>query len=519
MVTEVGSSRDPRPDEEPPTEPDDTGPLAQRTGTNVLWMAAQKGLTRVGGLITIIVLTRMLSPEDFGVAAAASSLMPLIFVLSDAGFSSYIIQARRVTQRMLSTAFWFCLIAGFCLAAIIFGISRPIADLLNRPELTVILRVMTISILFIAVGAVPLALIRRKMAFRSLAIMEVVAYLTSQVVAITIALLGGGAWALVLQLIVTQVVTTVWVVLGARWRPGLEFSLDQFVVMGTFGIQVVGSGLVIVAATWAETVIIGAGLGVKELGYLNIAQRLVQIAYDVAASAILPVTMVAFAKVRYSGSRLRSAYLRSSSISSAAIAPVMIFVAVSADELVPLLFGQSKMASAQIVPPLALVAFLNLGVLIDQAIHLGAGRPGRWFWFVFVAYTGAVTITLVATDYGLITLVHVWIGTASAMAIARSGLVGRLIGAPARRVATAILGLILPGLLSFVAGMAALRFTERAWPILALAICGISVLAVYLLVMRMIRPAALADVLSVFPQRLTNRLSQVLHRAPADSSE
>ena len=71
---------------------DDTG-LARHTSISVLWMTAQRWVTRLGGFLTIIILTRILSPEDFGVAATATTLLPLIYVLADADVAAHMPKA------------------------------------------------------------------------------------------------------------------------------------------------------------------------------------------------------------------------------------------------------------------------------------------------------------------------------------------------------------------------------------------------------------------------------------------
>ena len=158
----------------------------------------------------------------------------------------------------------------------------------------------------VVVAAVPTALLRRRMAFRRLAIQGTAAAALAQVVAVVIALAGGGVWALVAQAITTTLVTTTAAWIAAGWRPTLSFSRSEFGTMARFGYKVVGVELVAVLRNWAETAIIAVSLGTAALGYLTIAQRLVQVAQELGGSAVAPVSVVVLARVRDMPDRLRA---------------------------------------------------------------------------------------------------------------------------------------------------------------------------------------------------------------------
>src|SRR4051794_34488493 len=80
--------------------------LGSRAASGVLWLLAQRWGVRVSGFATLVVLTHQLSPGEFGVVAAAMTVIPLVYLLADLGFSTYLLQADDVDQEGLSTAFW-----------------------------------------------------------------------------------------------------------------------------------------------------------------------------------------------------------------------------------------------------------------------------------------------------------------------------------------------------------------------------------------------------------------------------
>lgn len=480
-------------------EPEES--ISNQAARGVLWMTAQKWVARAGGLLTITILTRLLAPEDFGLIAIAWTIVTLTYVLSDMGLATYIIQAKKIGPNTLSTAFWVSLIVGVSLGGIIFAVAPLLAVAVGAPAATGIMQAMSGLILIIAASSVPLALLRRRMAFRRLAVQEVSASLIAQVIAIAGAFGGWGVWALFAQLLVGQTITSALQWWSARWLPSRSFSMTEFRVMIRFGIQVVGNGLVSVFRNWAETWIIVAGLGIQELGYYNIAQRLVQTAADLSGSAVFPVSTVAFARSNSSIERLRAAYARTISVSQSVVTPLMLFIAVSAPVLVPFLFGAEWALSAEVAAPMAMAAALAFGTNIDHGLHNGVGRPGRWLVFAVIIFGVSATSMLIAVHISVHAAGYAFLVTAVIEMIGRWVVVSRLLEQPIFRTARPLLGVLPAASLSAAAGWGVMMLLADRPALLTLAATGITVLGVHVLVTRLVTPAVWQDLISLVPGR------------------
>ena len=263
MTADQGQVATPAPEGDPPgsSEEPSTG-LGRAAAHGAAWLTAQKWIVRLSGLATIAVLARMVTPEEFGVVAVASAVIPFVLLLSDLGLSTYLVQADDPDERMLSTGFWFSLVAAFVdrRGAVRVRAARG-GRRLTRPRPAPSCASCSPPCRSSSVAAVPTALLRRRMAFRRLAIQGTAAAALAQVVAVVIALAGGGVWALVAQAITTTLVTTTAAWLAAGWRPTLSFSRSEFGTMARFGYKVVGVELVAVLRNWAETAIIAVVAG------------------------------------------------------------------------------------------------------------------------------------------------------------------------------------------------------------------------------------------------------------------
>lgn len=493
--------------------------VARLTMSSVAWMTAAKWVARLGGLATVVLLTRMLSPEDFGMAAAATTLMPLVYVLADVGFSAYIVQADAPDEKTLSTAFWFSITSGLVLTGGVMACTPLLSQLFDLPEVGPLLRVMALSVLIIAIGAVPMALLQRRMGFKLLAGVQVVSAVLAQVVAVAAAFGGLGAWALILQVLVSQIVATVLVWILARWRPTLAFSTTKFGEMAGFGLHVAGSSFVMVARYWAETAIVVATLGVYAMGLLNIGQRLVQTVEELTMAALATVSVAAFARLRDSAARLRTSYLRGVSITYAVSMPLMVFIGVAAPVLVPFLFGADKAGSVVVIMPLAAGAVLGVVRGLDQGLFTGVGKPGRWLVFLIVGQILSVLVLANIVEHGLLVFTLGMLGVGMLETVARSFLVGHLLGARPWEVIRPLVMVLLPAGAAAGAGWG-VQYSLHGRPgatdvpaAVSLVATGFAVVGCYLLLLRLLNPAVVREMVALVPERVGARLrTRVLTR-------
>lgn len=469
--------------------PQSTSELTSTAAAGVAWSVAQRWVMRVTGFATVAILTRLLSPEDFGTVTIAMAVLPLIYLLADMGFGTYIVQSDDASQRTLSTVFWYSTGAGLALAGALAVAAPLVGHLLGVPGATPIIYGFTPMVVVVTIGSVPNALLTRRMQFRTIAIRSVAAGLASQVLAVILAFAGFGAWALVAQSVASQVISLAFTWPASRWLPSFQFSVSEFKRVARFGFNVVGVEVIAMLRLWAENAIIVAALGVTGLGYLNMAQRLIQTAQDLTAAAILPVSTVVFSKVRDTVDRLRSGYFSALGITYMTVIPIMVALLVGAPRLVPTLFGDQWNTSVAPAQALALAGIMTVAAMLDQGLLYGSGRPGRWLAYAVAIDAATLVTTAVFVRWGLIATSLGFAGIALVATVARWMLVGGVIGAPFWRVAQPFARASLAIALSAGAGFIVGRLTSALPSIVALALMTTAVLTVHLVVMRLFMPA------------------------------
>jgi O-antigen/teichoic acid export membrane protein len=457
-------------------------------------------MIRITGFVTIAVLTRFLSPEDFGTVAAASTVLPFFYLLADLGFAAYIVQADTPDRRMLSTGFWFSVLAGVVLTVALV-LSAPLVGLIFQSEQIVpVMQVLALAVVFTAGAAVPMALLRREMRYRAIAAQASIAAVVAQTVAIVMTLTGWGVWALVGQTLTALMLTAVFAWCTARWRPSFLFSAGEFLIMARFGSKVLAVEFVAMGRAWAEAAIISTTLGLGALGYLNIAQRLVLIVQDLTGAALVPVSTVAFARLRSSAERLRGAYVRALRVTYAALTPILTLVAVVAPLIIPIVFGNGWEQSAQVAQILALAGLMVVGATLDHGLFYGLGKPGQWFVYALVIDVCTVIATAITAQWGLVAVAFGFLLVAVIATVSRWFLVAKLLRVSPWMPAQPFGFLAVSAFAAGGAGWAVLQLTASLPPILRITLVGLTVLGVHLVVVRLLARQVVNDLATYLPR-------------------
>ncbi len=340
----------------------------------VLWTGAGRYLVRVAGLVTLVLLGRLLAPEDFGVVALAVAFVTVLQTVAEAGFSVWLVQAEEVDDRTTSTAFWTSTAAGVVTAAALALAAAPLAALLDAPDLAPVLAALSLVLVLAGLASTPMALLTREMRFRELAVRQVVSVLLGCVVGVATALAGAGVWALVLQLLVQHASGLVLLLALSRWRPGRQWSRPLAVEMTRFGARVVGIQGLQQVRDQGEVLLIGAALGTTALGYWSVATRLLYVLLDLCLGTVATVATPTFVRMRDDVRRLAAAYGQSVGLSALVVGPALVALAVTSPQLVPLVFGERWTASGPLAAVLAVGGLATAMTFFDRSVLIARDR-------------------------------------------------------------------------------------------------------------------------------------------------
>ena len=376
--------------------------LTGRTFGNFLWTFAGGSAEAILKIIVLLVLARILLPQDFGVVSAALTVVALAEVTGRIGVAPSIVQVKELTQTHIGTGQVATLTMGAILGVVVFLLSGPIATLYQMPDLQPMIAVFSMLFVVRGAGLVGEALLQRSMQFRKLAMISLVSYLLGYaVVAITLALMGLGAWALVFGQIAQAVLLTLMLVYFSREGLLLGFSWSTFTQMFRFGLGVTLTQIGNYVSQNADFFIVGRWLGADALGYYSRAYLLLKQSAQLVGRVGDVVLFPTLATIQDDKPRLERALNRALSLVAMVQVPMTALLVVSAPEIINVLMGPQW--DAAIIPFQIL-----MGVLFFRTAYKFVGAILRATAKVYVAaiwqWSHAATVSVGAfagQEYGL----------------------------------------------------------------------------------------------------------------------
>jgi PST family polysaccharide transporter len=221
--------------------------------------------------LVVPILSRILSPDDYGIVAMAMPFVLFTMVFSDAGLGQSLVRTSRKEMDVWSTSFWLTLIIGFSLAVLI-ALSAPLgAMFFEEPRLQPIILALSLVVLLQAGATIPEASLRQNHKFGTIAATEMSAVAAGIGSAVLIALNGGGAWALVAQQLVLYGTRFIMTFLFSRFRPSQMFNLGSVKEHLIFGRDVLNVNFFGFIISSMDSFIIGKVLGPALLGLYTMA--------------------------------------------------------------------------------------------------------------------------------------------------------------------------------------------------------------------------------------------------------
>jgi polysaccharide transporter, PST family len=381
--------------------PDDAGAVGAATkfGSAVLtgfsWKIASILVSEGTRVVVAIVLARLLTPADYGVAGMAFIFAGLAALFSDLALGGALVQRRDLEEADRSTAFWASLAFSLVVMAVAIGLSDPVADFFGRQQVQALVIGLSFSFPLAALSTTQTALLTRELAYRSLEIRQIVGVLCGGVVALVLAGLGTGPWAIIGNALAASAASTLLLWRFSDWRPQRVFSRRHLGHLSSFGLRLFGLRLLNYGNLNMDNTLIGRFAGASALGVYSLAYNVVFTPLVRIASPISDVVYPALARMQDDLPRMRSAWLRSKQLSAALLAPSFLAIAVVAPDLVRVLFGAKWHAAVPVIQLLCIAGVAHSLVTLNWTVLQATAKLGvalRLDFFVTVATIGAFAV-------------------------------------------------------------------------------------------------------------------------------
>jgi len=375
--------------------------MGQRVAKGAIWTMAANAARIASAILILPVLTRLLSPEDFGLIQIAAPFLFFLMVFSDLGMQPALVVADKPSDKLWSTAFWTGMGAAAGLTLILILAAPAVALFFKEPRAELILQVLAITMLIGGTMIVPGAWLLRNMKFRTLAIVEFSSVTAGIVAALACALMGWGVWSLVVQQLVMFSLKAAALCTASKAPLKFEFAVAELrSIMG------VSWGMTNVRILWffsrsIDMIIIGRFLGATVLGYYSIAWRIMMMPIEIFASGLFQVLMPTMGQIKNDANRLKAALLKTYRTISLFTFPAMAGIAALSVPLTDVLFGEQFAPAAYPIAALAVHGALQSLLTVQATVFMALGRIDVMYKWSLVTLVTLGTCLLIGVQWGL----------------------------------------------------------------------------------------------------------------------
>jgi len=371
------------------------------------WMIALRWAIRLTGLVSTIVLARLLTPKDFGVVAIAMIVVGMFEMLSATGQGVALIRHSKPTREHYDTAWTISLVIGICIGAAIFLVA-PLTNLYFHDERTVlVMQCLALRAVLSACENIGTIDFRRDLMFNRFFLYNFCAKILSFSVTITLAIVLRDYWALVAGILCGQLARTVLSYVMHPYRPRISFA--KVSEIWSFSIWVFIRSIGGYFVNQVDAIAVGGATGTSSMGRYTVAKDLAASPTDEIVVPMVSVLFPVMARFQNDSEQLRELYLRSLTWALIIGASTGIGVWLVAPDIVPLILGQKWVDIIPLVGWLALTS--GIGTLNSCAYQildvLGHPRLGARLQWLRVLVLAAAIFPTVYLTHDLVMLVMV----------------------------------------------------------------------------------------------------------------
>jgi PST family polysaccharide transporter len=351
---------------------------ARRVAAGAGWLYGYRWLDRLLDFVAIVVLARLLSPDDFGLVAIAASIVTIIEGLSAFDVDKALIRTRDEDRALYDSAWTLSALRGIVSALLMVSIAPFVTD----ARIQAVLYVLALSPLLSGLSNPRFVTFERDLVYSRLAILTLGAKVVSFGVTLLIAVVYRSYWALVIGLLAGTLVGTILSYALRPYRPRISFSRcsDIFAFSGWLSLTTIVTTL----SMETDKIIVGRLLGVADAGLYYMTQRVGVLPTRELISPLQRILFPSFSDMTHDRRRLRRVVSESMNVLGSLSLPAACGFALVANDFVPLALGDQWRT---IVPLLTiLVPYLGLRATLSGTLPcvMALGETRLLFWVSFV---------------------------------------------------------------------------------------------------------------------------------------
>lgn len=317
-------------------------------------------------LLVTMILARYLTPEDFGKIGVLAVFISIATTLNDAGLSGSLIRESKITNLDCSTINLFNIGVSSILYILLFLCAPYIEHFFNVPGLKGVARSLCLVFLINSFSTVPKAIMVRTLRFKSLSLITFVSIGIASIVAIIAAAHNYGAYSIVFYQLTNAVITSMCIIILAKYRFSIHFSLKSFKKLFSFGFFTTLTNILDNVYENMLTFLFGKFLNVNQAGYLSQAKKLEDASISACKNTVGSVAFPILTRMREDRDTFWKEALSITKNIILLVLPCLLTVSIYSNNIIVLVFGKNWISAG---PYLSAVMIAGFFMLIESAVR------------------------------------------------------------------------------------------------------------------------------------------------------
>jgi PST family polysaccharide transporter len=377
--------------------------LREKTKRGLIWASAEAAARTLLQTGVLVILARLLTPEAYGVVGTALIIVGVSSIFSQLGVGPAIVQRKELEPRHLDAAFWLSIVFSLIVGGIVFLTAPLLAAFCRMPELTPVLRVLSLVFPLTGVSVVSESLLQRDLHFNVLARREVISYFIGfGVVGVILAVRGWGLWALVTANLTQTLVRTIILFAGQKWRPGFSCRKDACLDLFHFSTGLTVARLAnYVATNGGDNIVVSRYLGADAVGVYGRAYQLMSQPANLIGNVLEKVLFPAMAKVQDQHEKLAAVYRQGVGLLATLMLPGSAMIYLLAPEIVNLLLGPKWEGVVFPLQIFSAALLFRTSMKMSNSLIRARGAVWQMAWCQIIYATATVGFAFAGQFWGL----------------------------------------------------------------------------------------------------------------------
>ena len=389
----------------PMTEPS----LKNKTILSLFWSFIDKFGQQILNFLSMLILMNIVATEDYGKINSLAVFIAFSSILIDSGFGRALLNRQNLTNKDYSTVFIFNVLFSILLYSLLF-ISAPfLSDLFNSSEITLIARMVFMSIVLNGLGLIQQTILTKKADFKGLSKINITALLIANIIAIVMALYGYGVWALVAQILVYALFRTIFLWIYSKWRPAFDFSFNSLKSFFSFSSKLLLTNTIATIGNNIYPSLIALFYPMSQVAYFSQAKKYQEIPFLAITNTFRSVAMLILSEINNESDRMKrvvSKMIKSIAFIAFPLGFIMILLA---EPIFYMFFKEKWLSSVPFFQALTLAGMISPFVYIFNELFIAKERSAYFLGVEILKALLLIVLIVILLPKGLMALATSWV--------------------------------------------------------------------------------------------------------------